>query len=106
VAANSPGRGWKREVTRNATLYLDNLSLSTTEDELVALFGQVGEVTSIEIYRDRQSGASKGYGSLSMSALSEADRAISRFHDHSVNGHNIHVRLSKPRAVRGDRSGR
>jgi RNA recognition motif-containing protein len=94
---------WKREVTMNTSLYIDNLSLSTTEDELATLFGQVGEVTSIQIHRDRLSGVSKGYGSISMSALSEADRAVSRFNDHPVNGLKIHVRLSKPRTVSGNR---
>jgi len=84
-------------------LYLDNLSVSTTEDELVTLFTQVGEVTAVQIHRDRISGASKGYGFLSMSMVNEADRAVSRFNTHSLNGNELHVRLSKPRAVRGNK---
>ncbi len=85
-------------------MHLDNLSISTTEEDLTELFGQVGEVTAVEIYRDRISGISKGYGCVAMSMSSEADRAISRFNSHLLKGHALSVRLSKPRSVSASRT--
>jgi RNA recognition motif-containing protein len=82
-------------------LFIDNLGMSTTENELTMLFSQVGEVVSVKINRDRVSGASKGFGFITMSALSEADKAVSRFNFHSINGRKLKVRLAIPRAQRG-----
>jgi len=82
-------------------LYIDNLAIATTEEELKDLFLQVGDVTSVRINKDRLSGKSKGYGYLSMSIQSEADKAVSRFNSYSLKGSILKVRLSKERAVRG-----
>jgi len=79
-------------------LYVGNLAKSTTEDELKGLFSQVGEVTSLRIMKDRVSGESKEYGFLTMSAQSEADHAVSRFHNYSLSDHKLKVSLAKPRA--------
>ncbi len=89
----------------DVVLSIDNLAISTTEEELKTLFMQVGEVTAIQINKDRVSGKSKGYGFLSMSMLSEADKAVSRFNSYSLNGQKLQVRLSKPRAVSENKPG-
>jgi hypothetical protein len=49
-------------------LYIANLAISTTEEELKTLFMQAGEVTAVSINKDRISGKSKGFGFFSMSA--------------------------------------
>jgi RNA recognition motif-containing protein len=85
-----------RRIGMDIVLYIDNLSISTTEEELKNLFMQVGEVTSITINKDRVSGESKGFGFLAMSAQSEADQAVSTFNSHSLNGRKLMVRLSRP----------
>ena len=82
-------------------LYVGNLSKSTTEAELMSLFSQVGEVTSLKIMKDRRSGESMEYGFLTMSAQSEADTAVSRFNAFSISDHKLKVRLAKPRVQRG-----
>ncbi len=82
-------------------LYVGNLSKLTTEEELKNLFSQVGEVTSLKIMKDRDSGESKAYGFLTMSAQSEADKAVSRFNAYSFSDHKLKVILAKPRAQRG-----
>jgi nucleolin len=84
----------------DVTLCLDNLAISTTEEELRTLFAQAGDVTAVQISKDRVSGASRGHGYLSMSMLSEADKAVSRFNTYLLHGHELQVRLSKPRALR------
>ena len=87
----------------DVTLYVGNLSKSTTEEDLKNLFSQVGEVTSLRIMKDRDSGESKAYGFLTMSAQSEADKAVSRFNAYTFNNYPLKVGLTKPRALRGDR---
>ena len=79
-------------------LQIRNLSKATTEDDLRAVFAQVGEVLDVSIVRDRRSGESKGFGFITMSAQNEADKAVSRLHEHSLNGLNLNVRLAQPRA--------
>ena len=82
-------------------LYVGNLAKSTTEDELKGLFSQVGEVTSLKIMKDRDSGESKEYGFLTMSAESEADKAVSRFNNFSFSDQRLKVCLARPRAKSG-----
>ena len=87
----------------NVMLYVGNLAKSTTEDELKSLFEQVGEVTTIRIMKDRSNGESRGFGFLTMSAESEADKAVSRFNTYTLDDSDLKVSLAKPRVQRGTR---
>ncbi len=82
-------------------LYVGNLPKSMTRKELNTLFAQAGDVTIINIITDRQSGGSKGYAFVTMSAQSEADKAISMFNTYSLEDHPLKVALAKPREQRG-----
>ncbi|MGE5073894.1 MAG: RNA recognition motif domain-containing protein [Anaerolineae bacterium] len=82
-------------------LYVGNLAKSVTETDLRTLFSQVGEVTTIRIIRDWFSGESQQYGFVTMSARSEADDAINRFHKYSLGEHLLRVGLVKPRRRTG-----
>jgi RNA recognition motif-containing protein len=82
-------------------LYIGNLSKSTTQEELNTLFRQAGDVALINIIKDRRSGESKGFGFVTMSAQSEADKAISMFNAYSLGDRELKVDLAKPREQRG-----
>ena len=82
-------------------LYIANLSKSTTPEELNTLFRQAGDVALVNIIKDRTSGESKGFGFVTMSAQSEADKAISMFNAYSLSDHELKVDLAKPREQRG-----
>ena len=84
----------------NVMLYIGNLAKSTTEDELKTLFEQVGEVTTIRIMKDPSNGESRGFGFLTMSAESEADKAVSRFNTYTLSNSKLRVSLAKPRILR------
>ena len=84
-----------------AKVYVGNLSKSTTQEELNTLFAQAGQVTAAEVVKDRKSGESKGFAFITMSAQSEADKAISMFNAYSLSDHELKVDLSKPREQRG-----
>jgi len=83
------------------TLYVGNLSKSTTEDELNVLFAQAGDVTAAEVIKDRHSGESRGFAFVTMSAQSEADKAVSMFNTYSFSDNVLKVSLAKPREQRG-----
>jgi RNA recognition motif-containing protein len=87
-----------------AKLYVGNLSKSTTQEELNTLFAQAGQVTAAEVIKDRKSGESKGFAFITMSAQSEADKAVSMFNTYSLSEHALKVSLAKPREQRGLKS--
>ena len=81
-------------------LYVGNLAKSTTSDELKTLFTQAGAVTAVEIIKDRDSGVSKGFGFITMTAQADADKAISMFNAYSLDEHELKVNVAKPRVER------
>ena len=81
-------------------LYVGNISKSTTQEELNALFTQAGKVTAVEVVKERKSGESKGFAFVTMSEPVEADKAISMFSTYPFGGHLLKVDLAKPREQR------
>jgi RNA recognition motif-containing protein len=81
-------------------LHVGNLSKSTTQEELNALFTQAGKVTAAEVIKDRKTGESKGFAFVTMSGQSEADKAVEMFNTYSLNDHELKVSPAKPRTER------
>jgi RNA recognition motif-containing protein len=81
-------------------LYVGNLAKSTTSEELNTLFTQAGTVTAVDIIKDRDSGQSKGFGFITMTAQADADKAISMFNAYSLAEHELKVNIAKPRVAR------
>ena len=82
-------------------IYVGNLSKSTTQEELNTLFTQAGQVTTTEVVKDRKSGESRGFAFITMSAQSEADKAVSMFDTYSLSDHALKVSMAKPKEQRG-----
>lgn len=91
----------EKVVVMEAKLYVRNLPKSVTGNDLSVLFAKAGDVTAIEIATDRQSGKSKGYAFVTMSAQSEADKAVSMFNTYSLDDQRLKVALVRPREQRG-----
>ena len=81
-------------------IYVGNLAKSTTQDEINALFAQEGEVTSVDLVKDRNSGLSKGFAFVTMTSQENADKAISKFNGYSMAGNALKVNVAKPRVER------
>ena len=90
----------KAAVKMETRLYVGNLSKSTTEEDLNALFAQAGKVTTVEVIKERKSGESKGIAFVTMSEQSEADKAVSMFNAYSLSDHILKVSPAKPRQER------
>jgi cold-inducible RNA-binding protein len=82
-------------------LYVGHLPKSITGKELDTLFAQAGDVTAVNLIIDRQNGGSRGYAFVTMSAQSEADKAVSMFNTYSLDDHQLKVALANPREQRG-----
>jgi RNA recognition motif-containing protein len=85
-------------------IHVRNLSRSTTRAELNTLFRRAGEVTVVDLIVDRKSGESKGFAYVTMSAQSEADKAVSMFNNYLLAEHPLKVDLTRPREQRGFRT--
>jgi RNA recognition motif-containing protein len=82
-------------------LYVGNLSYSTTEDDLRTLFAQAGNVASVAVIKDRDSGRSKGFAFVEMSNQAEAQKAISMFNGFSLQDRELKVSIARPREESG-----
>jgi RNA recognition motif-containing protein len=83
-------------------LYVGNLSYATTEDDLRTLFAKAGEVASVALITDRDSGSSKGFGFVEMASQAEAEKAISMLNGTNLGERELKVNLAKPREKRGN----
>ena len=88
-------------------IYVGNLSYQTTENDLTNLFEQAGQVESVSIITDRDTGRSKGFGFVEMGA-EDADKAIAQFNGTEIDGRALTVNEARPREERsgGNRGGR
>ena len=85
----------------NRKVYVANLPYQATEPELKALFSKAGDVMSVKIVQDRQSGQPRGIAFVEMSTQWEGRRAISMLNRQDFMGKNILVK--EPTERRGFR---
>lgn len=81
-------------------IYVGNLSKSTTQEEINALFAQAGTVSAVDLVKDRESGASRGFAFVTMNEQAEADKAISMYNAYMLGGNELKVNAAKPRVER------
>jgi RNA recognition motif-containing protein len=84
-------------------LYVGNLSYSTTEDSLEALFAQSGTVVKCELMLDKFTSRSRGFAFIEMGTHEEAEKAVEMFNDQDLDGRNLRVNIARPREERPPR---
>ena len=77
-------------------IYVGNLSFQTTDADLKDMFSEVGQVDSVQIITDRDTGRSKGFGFVEMTDDAAAAKAIERFNGKEVNGRALTVNEARP----------
>ena len=82
-------------------LYVGNMPFKTTETELEAAFGAYGQVQSVNIVTDRDTGRPRGFGFVEMATDAEAQAAIDGLDGQDLGGRNLTVNIAKPRENRG-----
>jgi RNA recognition motif-containing protein len=86
-------------------IYIGNMSFDTTEDQLRQAFEGFGEVSTVKIITDRDTGRPKGFAFVEMPELSAANAAIGGLNGHELNGRPLNVNEAKPKAEGGNRTG-
>lgn len=78
-------------------IYVGNLSYKAQEDELKSEFEQFGEVTSVRIIKDRETGRSKGFAFVEMPEKEAADSAIEALNGKEIQGRALKVNPARPK---------
>ena len=79
-------------------IYVGNLSFDATEEELRQEFIAFGEVTSVNIIRDKYTGQSRGFGFIEMPSKSEGQAAITGINGKTLNDRTLNVSEARPRS--------
>jgi cold-inducible RNA-binding protein len=87
-------------------IYVGNLSWNTSENDLREAFEAFGEVSSVAIITDRETGKSRGFGFVEMPSDSEGRAAIAALNGADMGGRNLTVNEARPREDRGSGGGR
>jgi len=89
----------------NTKLYVGNLPYQTSESDLQALFEAAGQVSSINIVRDRATGQPRGFAFVEMSDAEGARRAITELDKREIDGRSLTVNEAKPMPARSNGGG-
>ena len=85
-------------------IYVGNMSYGITDESLKSLFDEYGEVDSVKIITDRETGRAKGFGFITMNDDSAAQSAIEELNGKEFDGRTLRVNEAKPREERPRRS--
>lgn len=80
------------------SIYVGNLPYSTTNEQMIELFGQFGAVNSVKLINDRETGRAKGFGFVEMED-EEALKAISALDGTEFIGRKLRVNEANPRKM-------
>ncbi len=85
-------------------IYVGNLPFSASDDEIRTLFGAHGDVQSVNLITDRETGRPRGFGFVEMDE-SGADAAIAALDGKDMDGRALKVNEARPRNDRGGSGG-
>lgn len=86
-------------------IYVGNLPYSATEDELREVFSQHGEVSSVNVVMDRETGRPRGFAFVEMPNAAEAANAIEHLNLQEIGGRSITVDEARPKRSERRRRG-
>lgn len=81
-------------------IYVGNLSYDATEDDLNDAFSAFGEVSSVKIINDRETGRPRGFAFVTINDSDEANRAIESLNGTELVGREMKIREATPRPER------
>ncbi|MDY0321072.1 MAG: RNA-binding protein [Arcobacteraceae bacterium] len=82
-------------------IYVGNLSYNLSDMDFKDLFGQFGEVVSAKIIKDRETGRSRGFGFVEMSAKADGQTAIEQLHGKEFQGRTLVVNEAREKEQTG-----
>ena len=78
-------------------IYVGNMSYDTNESKLRELFAAHGEVVSVSVITDRDTGRPRGFAFIEMGDANEETKAINDLQDVEWMGRMIRVNRAEPR---------
>ena len=90
-------------------LYVGNLALDVTDEDLKQAFEVYGTVKSSKVVKDYGTGQSRGFGFVEMPSMNQALEAISGLNGQDVKGKSLVVSEARPKKTNprgGGRGGR
>ena len=78
-------------------IFVGNLPFSASEGDLRQIFSDYGEIESVAVILDRDTGRSRGFGFVELADEALAQKAIDDLDGYELNGRNIAVNQAKPR---------
>ena len=87
-------------------VYVGNLSFDTTQDGLRELFEAHGQVATIDVIADRDTGRPRGFAFIEMMTEAGANAVIGALNGQEVDGRALKVAQAKPRESRSADRGR
>ena len=78
------------------SIYVGNLPWSATQEGVESLFSPYGEVLSVKLVSDRETGRARGFGFVEM-ADDDAANAIAALDGKEVDGRNLRVNKAEPK---------
>lgn len=87
-------------------IYVGNLSFRATDEDIRNAFSQYGQVTSVNIVMDQDTGRSRGFAFVEMADAKEASAAIEGLNEQEIVGRRVIVNEARPREERPRGGGR
>ena len=78
-------------------LFVANISRTVKEDALMVLFSEFGQVSSLKIIGDKNTGESKGFGFVEMADDNQALNAIKKLTNAEFFGRRLVVSKARPK---------
>lgn len=86
-------------------IYISGLNFSTQEADLNDLFAEYGEISSVKIILDRETGRSRGFAFVEMPDDAAAQKAIDELNGAEFDHKTISVNVARPREERPSNGG-
>ncbi len=86
-------------------IYVGNMPFSMDESQTRSLFAEFGDVDSVNVIKDRDTGRPRGFAFVEMQD-EDARTAIQELHEREVDGRRLNVNEARPRENRGGGGGR
>ena len=78
-------------------IFVGNLDITTTEDQLRELFAAHGTVTTVTLVNDRDTATPRGFAFVEMADDAEADAAIKALNGVSLAGRQLTINEARPK---------
>ena len=86
---------------RMKNIYVGNLDFNVSEDELRQAFAAYGQVDTVTILKDRDTGQPRGFGFVEMANDEEAEKAINGINGTQLGSRVLNVNEARPKVNKG-----